>query len=49
MDNEKSKHVKSPGYKELAIEMIRTVDESDNRFLKQVYTIVHRHLIKRGR
>ncbi|MEZ3426371.1 MAG: hypothetical protein K1W13_03055 [Lachnospiraceae bacterium] len=38
-----------PDYKELTINMLREIDESDNRFLIQVYTIVHRHMKKRGR
>ena len=38
-----------PDYKELVINMLRELDESDNRFLIQIYTIVHRHMEKRGR
>jgi len=38
-----------PDYKELVINMLRELDESDNRFLIQIYTIVHRHMKKRGR
>ncbi len=41
--------VNTPDYKKLIIDMIQGMDKSDNKFLIQVYTIVHRHIEKRGR
>lgn len=35
--------------KEFVIEMVKKVDESDKKFLLQLYTIVKRHLDKKGR
>lgn len=37
-----------PDYRKLIIDMLRTLDESDDKFLIQIYTIVHRHIEKRG-
>lgn len=37
-----------PDYKKLIIDMLRNLDESDDKFLTQIYTIVHRHIEKRG-
>lgn len=37
-----------PDYKKLVIDMLRNLDESDDKFLIQIYTIVHRHIEKRG-
>lgn len=37
-----------PDYKKLIIDMLRNLDESDDKFLIQIYTIVHRHIEKRG-
>ena len=34
-------------YGAMIIEMVKQIDKSDYKFLKQVYTIIHRH-IKRG-
>lgn len=34
-------------YGAMVIELVRQIDKSDYKFLKQVYTIIHRH-IKRG-
>lgn len=41
--------VEVPDYKKLIIDMLWDLNESDNKFLIQVYTIVHRHIEKRGR
>lgn len=38
-----------PDYRKLIIEMVQNIDESENKFLIQVYTIIHRHMEKRGR
>lgn len=38
-----------PDYKKLIIDMLGNLDESDNKFLIQIYTIIHRHIKKRGR
>ena len=35
--------------KDYVIEMVKKVDESDKIFLLQIYTIVKRHLDKKGR
>lgn len=35
--------------KNFVIEMVKKVDESDKKFLLQIYTIVKRHLDKKGR
>lgn len=35
--------------KEFVVEMVKKVDESDKKFLLQLYTIVKRHLDKKGR
>lgn len=35
--------------KEFVIEMVKKVDESNKKFLLQLYTIVKRHLDKKGR
>lgn len=35
--------------KEFVIEMVKRVDDSDKKFLLQVYTIIKRHLDKKGR
>lgn len=35
--------------KDYVIEMVKKVDESDKKFLLQIYTIVKRHLDKKGR
>lgn len=35
--------------KDFVIEMVKKVDESDRKFLLQLYTIVKRHLDKKGR
>lgn len=35
--------------KDFVIEMVKKVDESDKKFLLQIYTIVKRHLDKKGR
>lgn len=35
--------------KDFVIEMVKKVDESDKKFLLQLYTIVKRHLDKKGR
>lgn len=38
-----------PDYKALIIEMVQNIDEkTDNKFLIQIYTIIHRHIEKRG-
>ena len=41
--------VNAPDYKKLIIDMIQGIDKSDDKFLIQIYTIVHRHIEKRGR
>lgn len=51
--NEKTKGAREacvdvPDYKKLIIDMLWDLKESDNTFLIQVYTIVHRHIEKRG-
>lgn len=38
-----------PNYKKLIIEMIQDIDKSEDKFLIQIYTIIHRHIEKRGR
>ena len=38
----------APDYRRLIIDMVQGMDESDNKFLIQIYTIVHRHIEKRG-
>ena len=35
--------------KDFVIEMMKNVDASDKKFLLQIYTIVKRHLDKKGR
>lgn len=35
--------------KDFVIEMVKKVDDSDKKFLLQVYTIIKRHLDKKGR
>ena len=40
--------VNDPDYKRLIIDMIQDMDKSDDKFLIQIYTIVHRHIEKRG-
>lgn len=35
--------------KDFVIEMVKKVDESDKKFLLQLYTIIKRHLDKKGR
>ena len=35
--------------KDFVIEMVKRVDDSDKKFLLQVYTIIKRHLDKKGR
>ena len=35
--------------KDFVIEMMKKVDSSDEKFLHQVYTIIKRHLDKKGR
>ena len=40
--------VNAPDSKRLIIDMIQDMDKSDDKFLIQIYTIVHRHIEKRG-
>ena len=35
--------------KDFVIEMVKKVDDSDKKFLLQVYTIIKRHLDRKGR
>lgn len=35
--------------KQFVIEMMKKVDDSDKKFLLQIYTIIKRHLDKNGR
>lgn len=35
--------------KDFVVEMVKKVDEFDKKFLLQLYTIVKRHLDKKGR
>lgn len=35
--------------KDFVIEMMKKVDDSDKKFLIQLYTIIKRHLDKKGR
>lgn len=35
--------------KELIITMVKKIDEQDKKFLRQVYTIIKRHLERRGK
>lgn len=35
--------------KEFVIEMMQMIDDSDKKFLLQIYTIIKRHLDKKGR
>lgn len=41
--------IQEPDYGELIIEMVHKIDKTDTKFLMQVYTIMHRHIEKRGR
>lgn len=41
-------HERCLDYRKLIIEMVYNIDENDSKFLKQVYTIIHRHIEKRG-
>lgn len=36
-------------YKKIITEMVQRLDDSDIRFLKQVYTIIKKHLDRKGR
>lgn len=36
--------VNAPDYKKLIIDMIQDMDKSDDKFLMQIYIIVHRHM-----
>lgn len=29
--------------------MLKELDETDSLFIKQIYTIVHRHLVRKGK
>lgn len=42
-------HMKNDISKDFVIEMMKKVDASDKKFLLQVYTIIKRHLDKKGR
>lgn len=42
-------HMKNNISKEFVIEMMKKVDASDKKFLLQIYTIIKRHLDKKGR
>ncbi len=45
----KDEHVDlSLDYGPLIIELVKKIDKNDRKFLMQVYTIVHRHIEKRG-
>ena len=51
--NEKTKgtgeaYVDVPDYKKLIIDMLWDLNESDHKFLIQIYTIIHKHMEKRG-
>lgn len=35
--------------KELIITMVKRIDEKDHKFLCQIYTIIKRHLEKKGK
>ncbi len=35
--------------KEFIIELLRKVDDTDQKFLRQVYTIIKRHLEREGK
>lgn len=35
-------------YGSMIIELVQQIDKGDYKFLKQVYTIIHRHILKRG-
>lgn len=35
--------------KDFVFEMVKKVDDSDKKFLLQIYTIIKRHLDKKGR
>lgn len=37
-----------PDYGQLIIEMVHYIGKSDDKFLKQIYTIMHRHIKKEG-
>ena len=41
--------MKSDVSKQFVIEMMKKVDDSDKKFLLQIYTIIKRHLDKNGR
>ena len=47
MTNEEYR-VSSPDYGELIIEMVYKIGKTDNKFLCQIYTIMHRHIKKEG-
>lgn len=36
-------------YIKIIIEMSKKLDESDNQFLKQIYTLLKKHLDRKGR
>lgn len=36
-------------YKRVIVDLINMLDDSDHRFLIQLYTIIKRHLQRRGR
>ena len=42
-------YMKNDISKDFVIEMVKKVDDSDKKFLLQVYTIIKRHLDKKGR
>ena len=42
-------HMKNDISKDFVIEMVKKVDDSDKKFLLQIYTIIKRHLDKKGR
>lgn len=40
--------VSTPDYGELIIEMVHKMDKTDDKFLRQIYIIMHRHIKKEG-
>lgn len=40
--------MKKADYKKLVIQMLNYLDESDDRFLQQIYTLIKKHLERKG-
>ncbi len=42
-------HMNEEGYKKLIVEMLENLNESDIIFLRQIYTLIKKHIEKKGR